>query len=113
MKQQNVKKKVKIFSSIDEAYRETFPKLVSIARSHLYNRDDAIDVAHDAFVKALENIADNPGRELQISYFILVRTVLRLCRKYNKRISIEVPYDFRAQERSAAALAESMFKKTD
>ena len=113
MKQENVRKKIKVFSSIDEAYKETLPKLVSVAKSHLYNRDDAVDVAHDAFTKALENIAANPDRELRISYYILVRTVLRLCRKYNKRISIEVPYDFRGQERSATTLAENMFKKAD
>lgn len=113
MKNQPTKKKIKIFDSIDQAYKETLPKLISIARSHLYNKDDAIDVAHDAFTKALENIDKNKGRELRISYYILVRTVLRLCRKYNKRISIEVPYDFRGQERNATILAENMFKKSD
>ena len=113
MGQQNIKKKTRVFSSIDEAYKETLPKLISIAQAHLYNRDEGIDVAHEAFEKALEYVDKNRGKQVNISYYLLVRTVLRLCRKYNKRISIEVPYDFRGQERQATILAENLFKESN
>ena len=104
------KKKSRVFESMDEAYRKSLPKLISIAESHLYNRDEAIDVAHEAFEKALEYLENK--KRIRISYFLLARTVLRLCRKHNKRISVEVPYDFREQERQANIFSDDLYKES-
>ena len=80
----NVKKS---YTNIDEAYTSLFPYLKRVAESHLLKRDDAFDVVHAAFEKALVN-----GKN--ISTFIMKAEIIRMCRRYNKTASYEIPYDF-------------------
>jgi len=90
---------VKTYDTLDEAYTELFPRLVSIARRHIYNQDYAQDAVQDAFCKTVEYSKKNPGRK--ISGFIIARELMRACRRINKKGSQDIPTDF-----SAIAVAE-------
>ena len=83
---------MKTFDTLDEAYTELYPKLVSIARRHIFNQDYAQDAVQDAFVKALVYSKNNPKRK--ISGFIIARELMRSCRRINKKGSQDIPMDF-------------------
>lgn len=80
------------YKNIDEAYRDLAVRMSAVARRHLYNKDYAIDATHDAFTKASENAKKKPGN--RVSGFILMRELMRACRRINKKGSVEVPTDF-------------------
>lgn len=82
--QKNIKKS---YTDHDEAYISLFPYLKRVAESHLLKRDDAFDVVHAAFEKALVK-----GKN--ISTFIMKAEIIRMCRRYNKTASYEIPFDF-------------------
>lgn len=83
---------MKSYVNIEEAYKDLAVRMSAVARRHIYNRDYAIDAVHDAFTKAAENAKKKPGKG--VSGFILMRELMRACRRINKKGSIEVPTDF-------------------
>jgi DNA-directed RNA polymerase specialized sigma24 family protein len=79
----------KHYDTIEEAYKEAFEPLLTYAKRHLYNKDEAIDCVHDAFEKWMV-FANNSKKAETISVYLLYREVMRACRRRNKRASIEV-----------------------
>lgn len=83
---------IKKYDNIEDAYKDQFEVLKNLANRHLYRKEDAIDVVHNAFTKALEYVAKHKDKmpPVRISSYILYREVLIGCRRLNK-YSIEVP----------------------
>lgn len=76
------------YNNIDEAYKKATPRLVSIAKTYLYNSDYAIDCVHQAFEKALVYLRKHP--KAKISDFLLVRETMAAVRRDNKHYATEV-----------------------
>lgn len=81
----------KLRSVAEKLYTENISSLVRTASRHLQNRDEAYDVAHEAFSKFLIYLSKNKLRDIMGSSFILQREVMRACRRHNRKTSIEVP----------------------
>jgi len=86
---------MKSYATADEAYTDLAVRMAHVARRHIFNRDWAQDAVHDAFTKAIEYV--NKNKDRRVSGFLLMRELMRACRRINKRGSIEVPTDFSAR----------------
>lgn len=85
------------FTSVEEIYRTRFNAFVALASRHVYNKDLAIDVVHNAMVKTLEYKSKRP--KMNVDERIIRFLILKACKKMNK-YSVEVPYgDTRDMER--------------
>lgn len=76
------------YKTLTEAYSAKVDGMVIYATRKLYRKEDAMDVVHDAYVKALEYHEKN--RRAVISSFILDRELDRAIRRANKT-SVEMP----------------------
>ena len=85
---------MKTYDTLDEAYRELFPRLVNIAKRHIYNQDFAQDAVQDAFIKTVEYTKKPKNKGRKISGFIVARELMRACRRINKKGSQDIPTDF-------------------
>lgn len=83
---------MKSYENLEEAYIDLYPKLVSIARRHIYNQDYAQDAVQDAFTKTV--IYTNKHKGKKVSGFIIARELMRACRRINKKGSFDTPTDF-------------------
>ena len=70
------------YNTIEEAYKDLMPTLISYARRHLYNTDYAVDAAHSAFEKTLSYL--NKNKKSKVSSFIILQELKRACRRLNK-----------------------------
>ena len=86
---------MKTYNNADEAYRDLSTRLAHVARRHLFNKYYAIDAVHDAFEKTCTYVNKQPGRK--ISGFIIIRELMRACRRINQKGSKEIPTDFSSQ----------------
>lgn len=85
------------FQTIEEIYKTRFGSFVALASRHVYNKDLAIDVVHNALVKTLEYKKKRP--KMNVDERIIRFLILKACKKMNK-YSVEVPYgDTRDMER--------------
>ncbi len=82
--------------NLDEAYKDLMPGLIKYAVGHLYQRDEAVDIAHTVFTRALAHIRRNPKHN--ISPYLLFKQVHIECRKSNRRTSVEVTGKFNGTE---------------
>ncbi len=61
---------------------------MSLAGRHIYNRDLALDVVHDALAKAVKYFNEHPDRKVREN--IIDWLILKACKKANK-YSREIP----------------------
>ena len=73
--------------SLDLLYKNRLNALIAFASKHVYRKDMAIDMVHDAIAKSTEYFNKHPGKK--VSERIVQCLILRACRKYNK-FSVEV-----------------------
>ena len=85
---------MKTYDTVADAYDDLAVRLTHVARRHIYNKDYATDAVHDAFTKTCAHIEKHPDHK--VSGFIIVRELMRACRRINKIGSMEVPTDFSA-----------------
>jgi DNA-directed RNA polymerase specialized sigma24 family protein len=76
------------FTTVEDLYKNQFMHFVKIAGRHVYNRDLAIDVVHDAFIKSLEYFKKHP--EKKVRPHIMEYLVLRAAKRKNRE-SKEIP----------------------
>jgi DNA-directed RNA polymerase specialized sigma24 family protein len=76
------------YSTMEEAYKAEFSRLVSSAKTLLINKDYAIDCVHDAFEKVLLYVSKRPGS--RINGFLLLREVSRAAKKYNRDLGLSM-----------------------
>ena len=74
--------KKQFWSNVEAIYRARMGSFIQIARSHLYNRDYAIDAVQDAFTKAVEYFNKNPGRKVRER--VMRWLILKACKKINR-----------------------------
>ena len=76
--------KIKKFDTVSEAYasKELMGEMIGYASKHIYRKDQALDVVHDAFAKALDYETRKPGKNVKVFY--LFRELARACRRFNK-----------------------------
>ena len=74
--------------NLDALYKARLNSFLELAGHHIYNRDHAIDVVHNAFAKSVSYFNKNPNKK--VSEFIVRNLILRACKKEN-RFSREKP----------------------
>lgn len=76
--------KIKKFDTVAEAYasKELMGEMLGYASKHIYRKEQALDVVHSVFLKALDYQSRNPGRNVKVFY--LFREIARACRRFNK-----------------------------
>lgn len=85
MKRSNPKQ---YFNSVEDLYTKQLDHFTALARRHVYNKDLALDVVHDAFAKALIYFNKHPSKKVRPQ--IMEWLVLKACKKVNKN-SVEIP----------------------
>jgi len=75
------------YATVDDAYNDHrfLYSLKRYAESHLFRPDMAMDVVHDAFIKAIINANKPKNKKKRVSAFILRREVARAFRRANKK----------------------------
>lgn len=87
-----IKRKGQYFKSIEELYRVRFGAFMKFALQVTANKDLAIDVVHNAFVKTLEYKKANPERNVRES--VVMWLIAKEAKKTNRISNKEVPHDF-------------------
>ena len=80
-------KRNKTYKTFLNAYDDSYKEMVNFAKSRLRDKTSAVDAVHNTFVKALEYLNKNPGRNL--SRFILHRELDRAVRRINNELFLE------------------------
>lgn len=77
------------FLTVEDIYKARLNSFLALASRHVYNKDHAIDVVHDAMVKAIEYFQKHPERKVREQ--IIRWLILKACKKQN-RFSKEIPF---------------------
>ncbi len=92
MKQINPKQ---YYKSVEDMYNARLNYFIKLASRHVYNKDLAIDVVHDAFAKTLEYFKKHPENKVRPQ--IMEWWVLK-CAKKTNRFSREIPSGYNFEE---------------
>ena len=76
------------WTTVESMYRDRFNSFVLLASRHVYNKDLAVDVVHDAFVKVLKYFNEHPDRKVR--EHIVNHKIIQACKRANK-YSKELP----------------------
>jgi hypothetical protein len=79
------------WKDLDLLYRNRLNSLLAVASRHVYNKDLALEVVHDAFAKAQEYFNNPKNKDRKVREQILVWLVLKAAKKKNKKESRELP----------------------
>ena len=77
------------FKTVEEIYKTRLNSFLALASRHVYNKDLALDVVHNAITKSLEYKKKNP--KMNVDEQIIRFLILKACKKMNK-YSVEIPY---------------------
>lgn len=76
------------FPTVEALYKAKLNSLLALASRHLYQKDQAMDVVHNALVKSLIYFNKNPTKKVREQVVHL--EILRACKRAN-RYCVEVP----------------------
>ena len=79
------------WNGVEELYKDKSGYLINYARQHIYSKDYAIDMVHNALARAQKYLNEHPGRKLREHWIKIL--ILKECTKWNK-YSKEVVYTY-------------------
>ena len=88
-------------------YEQFYPKMMAVCMRYSHNRDDALDILHDGFIKVFRNISKyQPGTSLSAwIHRIMVNTSIDYYRKKVRRRTedLDTAYDIQSSDADAVA----------